>query len=63
MIVDDDAWFLRKSDALWKLVWSGSAFADEPKLGAVTCNLEGPNEHSDQRMATAISACSPLGLP
>ena len=41
MIVDDDAWFLG-SDALTRLV---GYFRDEPELGAVTCNLEGPNEH------------------
>lgn len=40
MIVDDDAWFLAP-DALSKLV---QCFRDEPELGAVTCNLEGPNE-------------------
>jgi GT2 family glycosyltransferase len=41
MIVDDDAWFLA-SNALSKLV---QCFRDEPELGAVTCNLEGPNEN------------------
>lgn len=40
MIVDDDAWFL-DDDAVRKLV---GKFALEPQLGAVTCNLEGPNE-------------------
>jgi GT2 family glycosyltransferase len=40
MIVDDDARFTHM-DALSKLV---QQFRDEPKLGAVTCNLEGPSE-------------------
>ena len=40
MIVDDDAWFLA-DDALTRLV---GKFQAEPRLGAVTCNLEGPTE-------------------
>lgn len=40
MIVDDDAWFVA-DDALSRLV---AKFRDEPRLGAVTCNLEGPTE-------------------
>ena len=40
MIVDDDAWFLA-NDALTRLV---GKFQSEPRLGAVTCNLEGPTE-------------------
>ncbi len=40
MIVDDDARFL-SSDALSGLA---AKFRDEPRLGAVTCNLEGPHE-------------------
>lgn len=40
MIVDDDARFLT-NDALSSLV---AEFAAEPRLGAVTCNLEGPTE-------------------
>jgi GT2 family glycosyltransferase len=40
MTVDDDAYFLG-SDVLRKLA---KAFTDEPELGAVTCNLEGPRE-------------------
>lgn len=40
MIVDDDAWFLA-DDALSRLL---AKFHEEPRLGAVTCNLEGPNE-------------------
>ncbi len=40
MMVDDDAYFL-ESKAITCLV---SEFQKEPRLGAVTCNLEGPNE-------------------
>lgn len=40
MVVDDDATFI-EDNALSRLV---SLFADEPRLGAVTCNLEGPHE-------------------
>jgi GT2 family glycosyltransferase len=40
MVVDDDAWFLSE-DALSRLA---AKFAEEPKLGAVTCTLEGPCE-------------------
>ncbi len=40
MTVDDDAYFLQK-DAISNLV---SEFQKEPRLGAITCNLEGPNE-------------------
>lgn len=40
MVVDDDAYFLR-ADGISKLV---RAFTEEPMLGAVTCNLEGPDE-------------------
>jgi GT2 family glycosyltransferase len=40
MIIDDDAWFLA-GDALSRLV---AKFHEEPRLGAVTCNLEGPSE-------------------
>ena len=40
MIVDDDAWFLA-SDALSRLL---AEFQRDPRLGAVTCNLEGPTE-------------------
>lgn len=40
MIVDDDAWFLT-DDGLTRLV---AKFQAEPRLGAVTCNLEGPTE-------------------
>lgn len=41
MTVDDDAGFLC-DDALSRLL---ACFADEPGLGAVTCNLEGPCEN------------------
>jgi GT2 family glycosyltransferase len=40
MIVDDDAWFL-DDDALTRLM---DEFRQDPSLGAVTCNLEGPTE-------------------
>ena len=40
MTVDDDAYFINH-DAITRLVL---AFEKEPRLGAVTCNLEGPNE-------------------
>ncbi|HPA20685.1 MAG TPA: glycosyltransferase [Verrucomicrobiae bacterium] len=40
MTVDDDARFLA-DDALSRLL---DCFVDEPALGAVTCNLEGPRE-------------------
>jgi GT2 family glycosyltransferase len=40
MIVDDDAKFL-EDDALSRLI---AKFRDEPRLGAVTCNLEGLHE-------------------
>jgi GT2 family glycosyltransferase len=40
MTVDDDAWFLDER-GLERMV---RAFQDEPDLGAVTCNLEGPHE-------------------
>jgi GT2 family glycosyltransferase len=40
MIIDDDAWFLF-DDALSRLI---AEFRKEPTLGAVTCNLEGPQE-------------------
>ena len=40
MAVDDDAYFL-KMDAITNLV---NAFREEPRLGAVTCSLEGPHE-------------------
>lgn len=40
MIVDDDAWFVA-DDAIGKLL---GKFVAEPRLGAVTCNLEGPKE-------------------
>lgn len=40
MTVDDDARFM-DDDALGRLV---ACFEDEPMLGAVTCNLEGPRE-------------------
>jgi GT2 family glycosyltransferase len=40
MTVDDDAYFL-DPHAITRLV---KALEDEPKLGAVTCNLEGPTE-------------------
>ena len=40
MNVDDDAYFV-DSDAITRLV---GAFEEEPALGAVTCNLEGPTE-------------------
>ena len=40
MMMDDDAYF-KSADAITKLV---EAFKVEPKLGAVTCNLEGPRE-------------------
>ena len=40
MMVDDDAYFL-DNDAISRLV---AEFQKEPRLGAVTCNLEGPNE-------------------
>ena len=40
MMVDDDAYFL-DNDAITNLV---AEFQKEPKLGAVTCNLEGPSE-------------------
>lgn len=40
MIVDDDAWFL-SPDALSRLL---AEFQRDPRLGAVTCNLEGPTE-------------------
>lgn len=40
MVVDDDAYFMNRC-ALGRLV---KAFSDEPALGAVTCNLEGPSE-------------------
>ena len=40
MMVDDDAYFLTK-DAITSLF---RAFLEEPGLGAVTCNLEGPHE-------------------
>lgn len=40
MIVDDDAWFL-VSNTLSQLY---QALQNDPQLGAVTCNLEGPNE-------------------
>lgn len=40
MTVDDDAYFL-ETDAIARLV---AAFAEEPELGAATCNLEGPSE-------------------
>lgn len=40
MIVDDDAWFLA-DDAISRLL---DEFRKLPALGAVTCNLEGPNE-------------------
>ena len=42
MIVDDDAYFMSK-DIISKL---RRAFDLEPELGAVTCNLEGPREHT-----------------
>jgi GT2 family glycosyltransferase len=40
MIVDDDAQFI-DDDAVTRLV---AEFGREPRLGAVTCNLEGPHE-------------------
>jgi GT2 family glycosyltransferase len=40
MTVDDDAYFL-SHDVLSRMV---KAFTDEPQLGALTCNLEGPKE-------------------
>jgi GT2 family glycosyltransferase len=40
MMMDDDAYFL-DPDAISKLL---SALLDDPSLGAVTCNLEGPSE-------------------
>ncbi|MBI2998981.1 MAG: glycosyltransferase [Deltaproteobacteria bacterium] len=40
MNVDDDAYFV-DSDAITRLV---RAFDEDPMLGAVTCNLEGPTE-------------------
>jgi GT2 family glycosyltransferase len=40
MIIDDDAWFL-DGDALPRLV---EEFRRDPRLGAITCNLEGPTE-------------------
>ncbi len=41
MIMDDDAYFM-ESNAISHLV---QAFEDEPALGAVTCNIEGPFEN------------------
>ena len=40
MTIDDDAYFL-DSDAITKFI---KAFDEDPMLGAVTCQLEGPNE-------------------
>lgn len=40
MMMDDDAYFL-SADAITRLI---KAFTDDPTLGAVTCNLEGPKE-------------------
>jgi GT2 family glycosyltransferase len=51
MIVDDDAHFLR-DDALAALV---KTFENEPRLGAVTCTLEGPREKPADRVDRYIS--------
>jgi GT2 family glycosyltransferase len=51
MIVDDDAYFLG-NDALATLV---AAFRKEPRLGAVTCTLEGPRERPAENVDRYIS--------
>jgi len=51
MVVDDDARFLA-NDALSALV---ETFRREPRLGAVTCTLEGPGERSSDNYDRYIS--------
>ena len=51
MIVDDDARFF-ENDALSMLV---DAFRREPRLGAVTCTLEGPGEKPAENLDRYIS--------
>src|SRR5262249_15748745 len=55
LTLDDDSYFLTP-DVISRLV---DAFIDEPELGAVTCNLEGPHEKTlvgDDRYVASFKA-------